>query len=166
MGPASWDVTGFDWFELIHDAEDGDYTLSCWLKPDAESLTGNRFIWGQTTQGVHNGVRDSGTLHTAHWGADSNADTQLEADEWVHAVWTYNGAEELANIYLNGENDLLDFAQRAPNGSGNLILGGRNGGTENFIGCLDDMAIWAEILNEDQIAALGRGSQSDQRGCG
>jgi len=152
------DVTSFDWFELIHEFEDGDYTLSCWLKPDAVSLSGDRFIWGQTSQGVHNGVRSSGTLHTAHWGADRNADTQLDADEWVHALWTYNGADNLANIYLNGEIDLEDFSQRAPNGSGSLILGGRNGGTQNFVGCLDDMAIWAEVLDEAAIAALAAGA--------
>ncbi|MDA0811069.1 MAG: hypothetical protein O3C21_01560 [Verrucomicrobia bacterium] len=152
------DVTGFDWFELVHEAGDGDYTLSCWLKPDEAALSGDKFIWGQTSQGVHNGVRGSGTLHTAHWGADSNASTPLEADEWVHAIWTYNGADDLANIYLNGENDLQDFSQRAPNGSGSLILGGRNGGGENFNGSLDDMAIWAEVLDADAIALLAGGA--------
>ena len=156
-GAGFLDVSGFDWFELIHDYG-GDYTLSCWLKPDAVSLSGDRFIWGQTAQGVHNGVRGSGTLHTAHWGSDFNANTPLTEDEWVQAVWTYDGELAEANIYLNGELDGGPFAQNAPNGSGSLIIGGRNGGTENFVGSLDDLAIWHEVLREDQIALLASGT--------
>ena len=47
---------------------DGSYSLSCWMKPDPESIGGDHFFWGQTSQGIHNGLRGSGTLHTAHWG--------------------------------------------------------------------------------------------------
>jgi hypothetical protein len=156
-GAGHIDVTGINIFEKIHNYHDGDYTLACWLKPDEISLSGDHFIFGQTDQGVHNGVRGSGTLHTAHWGADSNAATPLEADVWVHAVWTYDGAADLANIYLNGENDLENFSQRAPNGSGILIIGGRNGGTENFVGELDDVAVWNQILSMEKIQELAEG---------
>jgi hypothetical protein len=156
-GAGYLDVVGIDMNTDIRGFREGDYSLACWLKPDVESLSGDRFIFGQSAQGVHNGVRGSGTLHTAHWGADGNANTVLEEDVWVHAVWTYDGSEDLANIYLNGENDLEDFAQRAPNGSGNLIVGGRNGGTENFIGELDDVAIWTSVLSIELIQELAAG---------
>lgn len=159
-GASFLDVPDFDWFELVHaDGDDrlGSYTLSCWLKPDGVSLSGDRFIWGQTTQGVHNGLRGSGTLHTAHWGSDFNADTPLEEEEWVQAVWTYDGDLAEAHIYLNGELDGGPFAQNPPNGSGNLIIGGRNGGTQNFVGTLDELAIWNEVLREDQIEVLAQG---------
>ena len=39
-------VEGFDWFQLVHEVGDGDYTLSCWLKPDEAALNGDKFIWG------------------------------------------------------------------------------------------------------------------------
>ena len=156
------DVTEFDWFELVHDNEDVDrsYTLSTWLRVEPGFLDGQRVIWGQTAQGVHNGIRNGGFLHTAHWGNDFNAGTVLDEDTWVHAAWTYDGAEGLANIYLNGELDLEDQPQRAPNGSGNLIVGNRNGGQagQGFVGSLDDVAIWNEVLREDQIALLASGA--------
>lgn len=149
----------FEWGDLVHaDGDrDGSYTLSCWLKPDIESIGGDHFIWGQSTQGIHNGLRGSGTLHTAHWGSDFNADTVLTEDEWVQAVWTYDGEFGEAHIYLNGELDGGPFAQNPPNQGGTLIIGGRNGGTENFIGAIDELAIWNEVLSEQQITFLANG---------
>ena len=156
------DVTGFDWFDLVHagDDRDGDYTLSAFLKVEPGFLQGQRVIWGQGSEGVHNGVRNGGFLHTAHWGSDINAGTVLTEGEWVHGLWTYNGAEGLANIYLNGLNDLEDASQNPPNGSGNLVLGVRNGGQggTNFVGALDDLAIWNEVLRQDQITLLANGA--------
>jgi len=47
--------------------------------------------------------------------------------------------------------------QQGPNGAGPLIIGGRNGGGENYVGLIDDLAIWQEVLNDDQIEALSTG---------
>ena len=84
---------------MIRDFEDGSYTFACWMKPIG-SAGGEGFMWGQTNQGIHNGIRNGGLLHSAHWGADWNASTVLEADQWVHAVWTYDGVNDEATIYL------------------------------------------------------------------
>ena len=48
------------------------------------------------------------------------------------------------------------FSQNGPNGSGNLILGGRDGGSANFNGCIDEVAIWQEVLPDGAIAAIAR----------
>ena len=48
-------------------------------------------------------------------------------------------------------------AQQGPNGGGSLIIGGRNGGGQNFVGLIDDLAIWQAVLEEDQIKALTDG---------
>ena len=48
-------------------------------------------------------------------------------------------------------------AQQGPNGGGSLIIGGRNGGGQNFVGLIDDLAIWQAVLEEDQIKALTEG---------
>ena len=125
---------------MIRDFEDGSYTFACWLKPIG-SAGGQGFIWGQTEQGIHNGIRNGGVLHSAHWGADWNAITSLEAEKWVHAVWTYDGANDTAAIYLNGELDGGPQAQRAPNGGGSFLLGARNNGSEQYNGYLDDVEI-------------------------
>lgn len=136
----------------------GSYTFACWLKPDAASIGGEHFFWGQTVQGIHNGLRGNGTLHTAHWGSDFNASTVLTANQWVHAAWTYDGTNNTANIYLNGQRDGGPFTQTAPNGSGNLILGGRNGGTETYLGDVDDVAVWRSVLSTTHIQQLAAGA--------
>ncbi|MCP4847053.1 MAG: hypothetical protein GY899_03790, partial [Verrucomicrobiaceae bacterium] len=61
---------------IIQDIEgENSYTLSAWIKPS--DLGGNKFLWGQTTEGIHNGIRNGGFLHQAHWGADTNGATNL-----------------------------------------------------------------------------------------
>lgn len=151
-----------DWPSLIHGdgsggAGNGDYTLACWLNPTANSIGGDHFIWGQGNQGVHHGLRGSGTLHFAHWGADFNATMILTAGEWVHALWTYDAATDLATMYLNGMQD-GQMNERAPNGGGTFILGGRNGGTQNFEGDLDDVAVWTVVLGNQDILDLAGGA--------
>ena len=47
--------------------------MTAWIKPD--SLDGERFIFGQTSQGIHNGIRNNAFLHQAHWGADTVGNT-------------------------------------------------------------------------------------------
>ena len=151
------DFPSLDMNSMIRDFEDGSYTFSCWLKP-LGSAGGQGFIWGQTNQGIHNGIRNGGLLHSAHWGADWNASTVLEAEEWIHAAWTYDGATDTATIFLNGQIDGGPRGQRAPNGGGTFLLGARNNGTEQFNGYLDDVAIWTEVLPDGTILSLAEGA--------
>ena len=82
----------------------------------------------------------------------------LAADEdgWVHAAWTYDGATDTGKIYLDGELD-WEGNKRAPNGSGNLIIGGRNGGGAGYRGLVDEIAIWDNVQDAEAIAALAAG---------
>ncbi|MAC50486.1 MAG: hypothetical protein CMO45_09565, partial [Verrucomicrobiales bacterium] len=150
------DFPSIDMNSMIRDFEDGSYTFACWMKPIG-SAGGQGFMWGQTNQGIHNGIRNGGLLHSAHWGADWNASTVLEAEQWVHAVWTYDGANDEATIYLNGQVDGGPTAQRAPNGGGTFIFGGRNNGEIPYNGYVDDIAVWREVLPEAAIEALADG---------
>ena len=49
--------------------------MMSWLKPS--DLNGEKFFFGQSVQGIHNGIRNNGFLHQAHWGADTNGATNL-----------------------------------------------------------------------------------------
>ena len=52
---------------LIQDIEgENSYTLLAWIKPS--DLGGNKFLWGQTNQGIHNGIRNGGFLPIRHTG--------------------------------------------------------------------------------------------------
>ena len=95
-GDGRIDVESFHMIDDLRDFREGDYTLACWLKIEPGFLDGQHVIWGQQSQGVHNGIRNGGFLHTAHWGNDFNAGTILDEDTWLHAVWTYDGSEDLA----------------------------------------------------------------------
>ncbi|MDP6859210.1 MAG: hypothetical protein QF426_05255, partial [Verrucomicrobiales bacterium] len=119
-------------------------------------------LFGQSSQGIHNGIRNNGFLHQAHWGADTNGATNLndylaaDEDGWIHAAWTYDGATDTGKIYLDGELD-YEGNKRAPNGSGNLIIGGRNGGGAGYRGLVDEIAIWDNVQSAEAIAALAAG---------
>jgi hypothetical protein len=152
-------VPGINLSNIIND--NGSYTYTAWLKPT--ELGGDKFLFGQTSQGIHNGIRNGGFLHQAHWGADTNGATNLndyldnDLDGWIHAAWTYDGETDTGQIYLDGTLD-WEGAKRAPNGSGNLLIGGRNGGENGYVGLIDDVAVWNVVLNEAVIASLAEGA--------
>ncbi|HJM65127.1 MAG TPA: LamG-like jellyroll fold domain-containing protein, partial [Roseibacillus sp.] len=147
------------------------YTLSAWIKPTSTSLSGDRFFWGQETQGIHNGLRNNGRLHEAHWSNDWYANTILTADQWVHAVFTYDGLQDnndatgTGRIYLNGNLDGEKSGNHGrPNNPSNLLIGGRQGNTNggngesHFLGDADEMVVWDTVLTETDIASLAAGA--------
>jgi hypothetical protein len=152
-------VPGVDMSNVI--GGEGSYTLAAWIKPS--DLGGNKFLFGQSSQGIHNGIRNGGFLHQAHWGADTNGATNLNDydasanDGWVHAAWVYDGPNDIGKMYLDGVED-YSGDKRAPNGSGNLIVGGSNGGGDNFRGLVDEVAVWDIAAPADVIAALAAGT--------
>ena len=152
------DVPGVDLSRVI--SGEGSYTFSAWIKPS--DLNGDKFLFGQTNQGIHNGIRSGGFLHQGHWGSETNGSTNLNTydasanDGWVHAAWTYDGATDTAKIYLDGVED-YSGDKRSPNGSGNLIIGGRNGGGDGYVGLIDEIAVWDGAMSSDYITKLAVG---------
>ena len=116
-------VPGVTLDEIIF--EGGSYTMMSWLKPS--DLNGEKFFFGQSVQGIHNGIRNNAFLHQAHWGADTNGATNLngyledDEDGWIHATWTYDAENDIGQIYLDGQLD-WEGAKRAPNGSGLSLI--------------------------------------------
>ena len=82
---------------------------------------------------------------------------EKNGDGWIHAAWTYDGPTDNAKIYLNGKID-WQGSKRAPNGSGNLIIGGRNGGERGFVGLIDEVVVWDVEISEEKIAQIAEGS--------
>ena len=132
------------------------YTMSCWIKPDQQSFSGDAFIFGQGSQGIHNGFRGGNTYH-AHWASDFSGTLPLNPDEWAHLTFTYDSEAGRGAIYVNGELDSEKTDQQGPNGNGPILIGARNGGEHPFHGLVDDLAIWQSLLEEDQIQALAQG---------
>ena len=63
----------------------------------------------------------------------------------------------MGTIYLNGEVD-WEGAKRAPNGSGNLIIGGRNGGGQGYVGLADDITMWDYVIDPILVTQFATGS--------
>ena len=151
-------VPGVDLSSVI--SGEGSYTFSAWIKPS--NLDGDKFLFGQTREGIHNGIRNGGFLHQAHWGADTNGATNLKDydasanDGWIHAAWVYDGSTDTGKIYLDGVED-YSGEKRAPNGSGTLIIGGRNGGGNGYAGLIDEVAVWNIAAPAEYIAKLAAG---------
>ncbi len=160
-GPGTFvDVSGLD---IPTNIQNSDYTMSLWLSADL--IPNEMFFLGQTNQGIHHGLRDGGKLHSAHWGSDFSANTTVptgpadDPNSWVHATFTHSAATGASNIYFNGVADRDEFTQNQPNGSGNLIIGSRNGiGGPAWDGQLDDVAVWNSILPVADIAAMAGGA--------
>ena len=55
---------------------EASYTMACWIKPDPASFSGDRFYFGQGSQGIHHGFR-GGNLYHAHWGSDFSGQQRL-----------------------------------------------------------------------------------------
>ena len=105
-------VPGIDINSQIRDSGTGSYTMTAWIKPDA--IDGERFIFGQTNQGIHNGIRNNAFLHQAHWGADTNGSTNLNTLIYYHlsSSSNYPAGEAPANaIDGNGGTKYLNFAR-------------------------------------------------------
>ncbi|MGC6465872.1 MAG: LamG-like jellyroll fold domain-containing protein [Akkermansiaceae bacterium] len=147
----------------LPEQDDLSYTMACWILPSAESLSGDRFFFGQSVQGIHNGLRQNGRPHQAHWSADHYGVTQLNTTEWAHVTFTYDGLTNTGTIYLNGVQDGSPTSKIGPNGSGNFVVGARQGnlngttGEANFVGLIDDVVVYQEVLTQAQIDQLVSG---------
>lgn len=140
-----------------------DYTLSAWLRPDSQSIGGDHFVFGQSAQGIQHGFREEGSLHFSHAPSGLSTVEAVPAGTWLHATWTFRADTGEAAIYLNG--DLAASGTIADlDGEGPLILGGRNGASNDglgenwFFGLADDVALWREALPVGFIRELARGA--------
>ncbi|MCP4847264.1 MAG: LamG domain-containing protein, partial [Verrucomicrobiaceae bacterium] len=143
-------------------ADLGTYTLSAWIKPND---LGDRYVFGQDSQGFHIGIRSGGRLHQAHWGSDKNANTQLanhpgyQDDGWVHATYTYDTATKVSHRYLDGVLDGTSNGDHNPPNLGNALMIGRiNGGQDGnkFLGLMDDVAVWNRVLTANEVRDIYR----------
>ena len=133
----------------------GDYTISAWINSDqgATLATDNRWWLGTGNQGLHLGVQAGSLATTGHWGADSNATTQVPVNTWVHVTHVFNAGFQ--DIFVNGVLE-SSTANAAPNMDGTDIqIGSRNGEAgPGWGGFIDDVAIFTSALTDTQIASL------------
>ncbi|MFL2450533.1 MAG: LamG-like jellyroll fold domain-containing protein, partial [Verrucomicrobiales bacterium] len=145
---------------------DGSYSMSAWIKP--KSAYQNQMIFGQEQLGMHNGIRNNGRLHQAHWGSDWNGATQLpnyktidKNGGWIHALWTWSGPDKTGKIYMDGKLEFEGPISNPDNAIGSLMLGNMgsksSAGINGYKGLIDEISIWSEVLEEKHIVSLAEG---------
>ncbi len=80
----------------------------------------------------------------------------MTLNTWVHMAWVFDGS--LLTLYSNGSpvfSEATNIVQ-----SGELRIGARVGGSETFVGSLDDLALWKVPLDAASIQSLANGSAS------
>ncbi len=101
------------------------------------------------------------TIHGTPGGVDGRAlsTTAPAIDEWQHVLVTYEAGKQ-AQIYINGVLEGTSVSSQAlmPNNTQTLQIGARRNGSgdpSDFLhGQMDDVAIWDQILTQDNIEEL------------
>jgi len=154
-----------------------DFSISFWVKPDYDNMdddygviiAANNCSEGDecnNERGIVIGLlKASGFLRIWHTPDETDFATALSADSWHHVVYTRSAAtpaSEVGTMYLNGVllgTDNPDNSWFKSAAAGELWNLGTDIDTgpvesENYAGCMDEVAIWRTVLSLAQIQTL------------
>ena len=138
------------------------FTLSLWVYPKTE--TGYGHVWRSLSmQDAGNTlfiIEDAGIISWRgridgkwSWGDLCETDPGLfKADTWIHVAVTNDG--DKLRIYLDGEMVAETDFQETDGGNAFYFIGSRFTAGENFVGSIDDYAIFSRALNRDEINSI------------
>ena len=138
------------------------FTLSLWVYPKTE--TGYGHVWRSLSrQNAGNTlfiIEDAGIISWRgridgewSWGDLCETDPGLfKADTWLHVAVTNDG--DKFRIYLDGEMVAETDFQETDGGNAFYFIGSRFTSGENFVGSIDDYAIFSKALNRDEINSI------------
>ena len=141
------------------------WTFMCWVY--AKKRTGYGYILkGRAPAGGGDTffvIEDTGTLSwrgyiDGEWSWGSICDTKpdvFEANTWFHVALTNDGKK--LKIYVDGE--VVKEANFQQTDGGNIYyrVGSHHTYAENFIGYIDDLAIFSRTLDKEEINAIKTG---------
>ena len=85
----------------------------------------------------------------------SEGDVYLVEDNWYHILATYNHSDSTANLYIDGtlvHSKSVDFdVVENTTDDKFILLGGSSSSDKNFDGSVDNIAVWNEVLTDEQI---------------
>jgi hypothetical protein len=146
-------------------SETGDITIAAWIKVASDPTT-----WGNAGPMVFKqdayqwNVNSNGALWFGIWGARlESIDTYNFADhveEWHHATLTFEGATQMAKIYVDGELNIEGVVSEAVDPTAeDLYIGFKGDGGTYFHGVIDDVRIYDHVLTEGEILAAMEGGE-------
>jgi hypothetical protein len=155
------------------------YSVSMWVKGDGTANSDNRiFSEGQSTDnnplfnvGTHNSsANGSVDLYVRNGGGPETFGHAYSTGEafdntWHHIAWVDN--DGIIDLYIDGALDGQFDSTNAPNFTGDTTsIGGilRAADCCNFLGSIDEVAMWDSALTTEEIANLARGTAADNIG--
>ena len=146
--------------------DDDEMTIALWVKPAPEeqrNLTILGFGSGANYDYFRFAIGENDKLFFYFQSDDKhfeykNNDTNILRDgNWHHIAMTAKIGESPV-FYIDGEAYALDdsdYIQKfIGDSTGYFVIGGMNGGEDNYLGGIDDLRIYGRALDEDEIAEL------------
>jgi hypothetical protein len=142
------------------------YALSLWIKISQPGSAKSPMVF-KGTSNVFSGIRVSADGDGAHLAFQSNGAFALginiyDIANWHHYVFQFSAPDNLSQIFC----DATLLAQSTGQGAAQIDAGYAYIGydaavsTRNFVGCLEQVAMWNRILSDAEILKLygkGRG---------
>jgi hypothetical protein len=156
-GGAKWTAAN-----LTHDGGATQWAIEFWAQSSADTLSDFRYVLG----GGGNG-NDPAILH---WGGQmqyypNGGGVQgaglatPNSSSWTHYVFVVDSDGQTAAVYLDGDlwGDQNLGNPADPHPFGRQVIGGHNpsGGGENFVGLIDEVAIY-DLSNAGDLGAAGQ----------
>ncbi len=152
--------------------QQGDFSVSLWIKPDDISLSntmhliGQRdafnHIWSFQLWGAQSGHL-TGFVNSSGGWALTESDFTPEVGHWYHIVMTYSDSgDRKVWLYVNGV--MMGTMQQSAAAGDRLVsqsipltIGDKTGGQRAFAGTIDDVRIYGKVLSAEDVQALANG---------
>ncbi|MEM7127843.1 MAG: LamG-like jellyroll fold domain-containing protein [Chloroflexota bacterium] len=133
---------------LATELADRSFTLSAWAKLEAGNASG--YIISHASDELEFVFANDSTLRCKIPGATITAAVP-SVDEWYHWACTYDAEGDTLTIYRDGSQVNSGSVSSDYSSSGTVVLG------DGFIGLLDEVAIYGDVLSDDEIVGLASG---------
>ncbi len=140
-------------------------TIEAWINPgawqDMESIA-HKINFALLVSGQGGALHDRSLAiwHSTSGGAPgfvSTPDLSLSLDRWQHVAVTYDGSNSETRMYIDGEEQVLEYFSGLPagdiadNSAHDLFIGNSSTGTWAFDGIIDEVRLWNLVRNEAEI---------------
>jgi hypothetical protein len=145
-------------------------SISAWFRQDAVSGGLESIVtkWNNSTSEQYGLFKNGSSTFVAVRSVNNNgaSDGQSTGSGWHHAVFTFDKATNIHNIYIDGVNTLVDYTPAGTYSNSSdvtsLSIGAQatdlNGGTPAptrfFNGAIDDVLIYDRVLSSTEVDSL------------
>ncbi|MBN2211383.1 MAG: PEP-CTERM sorting domain-containing protein [Sedimentisphaerales bacterium] len=179
-GAGRWDNNRVKLISTPTLAADGGLTIALWVNPETVHCRertktnnnpdcdfGHLVVLGAYGNAPIMSMELDADKHVHGWIEGDGTDTQYEiigtgtvaANTWTHVAITFDRANDVVTTYINGQVDSTTAIPLVGDGALTFTNGLIGGGImtshyETFMGSLDDVRIYDEVLTQSQIAAI------------